>query len=115
VIGRKRWAIPGGRIPFAMGSYDVLRLLNAGRKPAEVEITIVYEECDPIGPYRVRVEARRLRHVRINDLIDPLPVTLEKNYSIAVRSDRPVVVQFTRRDSSAAANAITGTIAYPAS
>lgn len=118
-IGRHSWAIPGGRIPFpstgpepAMTSRDELRLLNTGEADADVAITIINADADAGGPYRLCVRARRLRSVRINDLIDPLPVPLETDYAILVTSSEPIVVQFTRADSSRPAHAIAGTMAF---
>jgi hypothetical protein len=95
-----------------MTSRDELRLLNAGEKEASVEITVVYTDREPIGPYRIEVEARRVRRVRVNDLIDPLPVPLETDYALTIESTAPIVVQFTRVDTSSAKNAAMGTLAF---
>jgi hypothetical protein len=118
-VGRKTWVVPAGFIRLAstgpepaMTSRDELRLLNTGRHDADVEITIVYADREPIGPYSVTVAARRMRRVRVNDLIDPLPVPLEVEYSIAITASHPIVVQCSRMDTSADANAVMGTIAF---
>lgn len=118
-VGKREWVVPGGRIPLrstgdepAMTSRDELRLLNASDENAAVVITVHYGDRDPIGPYEIEVAARRLRRVRVNDLIDPLPVPLETDYALVIRADRPIVVQFTRCDTSSAKTATTGTIAF---
>lgn len=118
-IGRTLWVIAGGRIPFPttgaepqMTSRDELRFLNTGDTAAEVQLTIVYSDRNEIGSYRLRVAAQRFRRARVNDLIDPLPVPLETAYAIVIRATTPIVVQFTRLDSSSATNAIMGTIAH---
>jgi hypothetical protein len=118
-LGKKRWAIPAGRIPLAgsgpepeMTSRDELRLLNTGDADVNVEITVIYTDRDPIGPYRIKVGARRVRRVRVNDLIDPLPVPLETEYALTIQSAEPIVVQFTKVDTSSSRNAAMGTTAY---
>lgn len=81
---------------------------------AHIKITIYYADREPVGPYRLRVAARRVRHVRFNDLIDPHAMPLDTDYASVIESDVPIVVQFSRLDSSHAANAQLGTIAFPA-
>ncbi len=119
-LGRRRWAIPGGHIPLRstgrepeLTSRDELSLLNVGEQDAQTELTIYFADRDPVGPYRLKVPARRVRRVRINDLIDPEAVPLATDYAGTVVSDVPVVVQFSRQDTGFAARASAGTIAYP--
>ena len=38
-----------------MTSHETVCLLNAGERPAHVEITIFYADREPGGPYRVTV------------------------------------------------------------
>jgi hypothetical protein len=44
----------------------------------------------------LQVKARRLRKIRVNDLIDPLPVPLDTPYSLVLESNVRVVVQLGR-------------------
>lgn len=88
-------------------------MLNAGEDDAHVEVTVFFEEDEPVGPYRVTVPARRTRHVRFNNLDTPQPLPRSKNYSSVIRSDVPIVVQHTRLDSRQAENALLSTIAFP--
>jgi hypothetical protein len=119
-IGSKTWAVAGGRIPLGSTgeepeytSQDIVCILNASSRGARVSVTVYYADRDPVGPYRLAVPARRTRHVRLNDLIDPLPVPLAADYACIVRSSVPVVVQFLRRDTSQAENAWLGLAALP--
>lgn len=114
-LGHRVWVFPGGHVP-ATGTgpepeftgRDELCLLNSGGEPARVELTVLHEDADPVGPYPLRVAARRVRHVRINDLIDPQAVPLGVPYGLIVRADVPVVAQLTRTDTrrSALATAV---------
>jgi hypothetical protein len=118
-IGKTLWSIPGGRIPLISSGHepeftsrDQLAILNAGDRDATITLTIFYADTDPVGPYSLTVPARRLRKTRFNDLIDPLAMPLDTDFGAVIESDVPVVVQFTRLDSRAEANAITGGIAF---
>jgi hypothetical protein len=118
-IGSKIWAIPGGHMPALSSgeeprqtSRDELCVLNAGHFDVSLQLTIYYEDHEPVGPYPLKVPAQRVRHVRFNDLIDPQALPLDKPYAALLIADHPVVVQFTRHDTSQAANAIATTLAF---
>jgi hypothetical protein len=118
-IGSTRWAIAGGHVPLRSHgpeplatSCDELCVLNTGERDAQLRLTVYYEDRAPAGPYELGVEAQRVRHVRLNDLIDPEPLPLDTPYAAIVEADVPVVVQFSRRDTSQAENAIATTLAF---
>lgn len=119
-IGSTLWVIPEGYIPSVstgpapqFTSHETACILNTGPRDANVEITIYYADRDPVGPYRVRVPARRTLHMRFNDLREPEPIPRDTDYSSVLRSDVPVVVQHTRLDSRQANNALLTTMAFP--
>lgn len=119
-IGHRRWAIAEGYIPARscgpepeMLSHETACLLNAGDVDAQVAITVYFADREPVGPYRVRVPARRTLHLRFNDLTDPAPIPRATDYATVIESDVPIVVQHTRLDSRQAANALLSTIASP--
>jgi hypothetical protein len=118
-IGHKRWAIAEGYIPESshgpkpeMTSHETACLLNASEQDAHVQITIYFADRDPVGPYRVTVPAKRTKHLRFNDLKDPIPIPRGTDYASVIESDVPIVVQHTRLDSRQDANALITTIAY---
>ena len=119
-IGATTWVIAEGYIPaWSKGptpdftSHETVCVLNTNDAEAHVEITIYYEDREPVGPYQFTVPARRTHHQRFNDLTDPEPIPLGVPYSSVIRSDLPVVCQHTRLDSRQDANALLTTIAYP--
>ena len=119
-VGARRWVIADGYIPdWSQGpapeltSHEAACILNAGAHPANVRLTVFFEDRDP-GEYALRVPARRTLHQRLEDLTDPQPIPAGLGYSYVVDADVPVVVQHTRLDSRQAANALISTIAYPA-
>ena len=105
--GSRSWAVPGGRVPEdSTGrepentSYDLLCVLNTGQEDALVSLWLYYEERPPVGPYEFEVKAERVRHVRLNDLIDPEAIPLGVEYGIIIRSNVLITVQYWRQDTS---------------
>jgi hypothetical protein len=118
-IGRTRWAIAEGYIPPhshgpepEMTSHETACILNATDQDAQVTITLFFADREPVGPYAIRVAARRTRHVRFNDLTDPAVVPAGVDFASVIESDVPIVVQHTRLDSRQAENALLSTIAF---
>lgn len=79
-------------------SHEAACILNAGSEEAELAITLFFTDREPIGPYRLRVGARRTLHLRFDDLAEPQPVPRETDYASLIESSVPVVVQHTRLD-----------------
>ncbi|WP_328375005.1 sensory rhodopsin transducer [Micromonospora zamorensis] len=121
-VGAHLWVVPGGHIPFpsngpepAFTSFDQICVLNTTDTCADIELRIYYEDAEPVGPYALAVDARRVRHVRLNDLIDPEAVRLDRPYGCLLRSSVPVVVQFLRQDTRLPGLvALAATMAHPA-
>lgn len=118
-IGRTRWAIAEGYIPGwsngpepELESHETCCILNAGDKPAQVRIHVYYEDRDPVGPYTLSIPARRTRHLRFNELMEPEPIPKETPFASVIESDVPIVVQHTRLDSRQAENALMSTMAF---
>lgn len=102
-IGKKVWSFAAGNIPMLswgaeprFTSHDKIALLNTSTKDANVKIVIFYENAEPITDYEVVVKSKRVRKIRFNDLIDPLPIPLEVPYAFVLESTVPIVVQFSR-------------------
>lgn len=118
-LGRRLWAIAEGYIPAKstgpepeMTSHETACLLNTSDTDAHVEITIYFEDREPVGPYAVTVPARRTLHLRYNELTEPERIPRGTPYASVLESDVPVVVQHTRLDSRQAENALISTIAF---
>jgi hypothetical protein len=119
-VGRKVWAIPEGYIPsgsvsqdHALISHETACILNVTDEDADITMTLFFEDRDPVGPYRIRVPARRTRHLRFNDLTDPERIPRDTSYASLIESSVPIVVQHTRLDSRDPHIALLSTIAFP--
>lgn len=120
--GHTRWIVPGGRIPATgtgrepeFTSRDELWMLNIDDAPADVTLTFYYEEQEPIGPYRLEIQPRRVRCTRVNDLIDPEAVLLDRPYALVIDASIPIVVQVARYDTRQAEHTMSWTMAWPIS
>lgn len=105
-IGTTTWSFAAGYIPSAgtgrepeFTSRDELCVLNGTDDIAELRITVYHSDRDPVGPYEITVDPLRVRHVRVNNLIDPQAVPLDSIYGLVVTSNVPVVIQLSRLDS----------------
>ena len=113
-LGHRTWVFPAGRIPVAstgpepeFTSREELCILNPGPQQVTAKIDVLLSDAEPLGPYTLDVGGRRVRHVRVNDLFDPVPIPLGVPYGLIVRTARPVVVQVVRTDTRRGSLTIT--------
>jgi hypothetical protein len=88
-IGAKVWAIPGGHVP----------LRSSGEEPRQTS--------------RDELCVLNAGHVDVSLQLTIYAMPLDTPYAALLVADHPVVVQFTRHDTSQAANAIATTLAFP--
>lgn len=119
-IGKLDWAFSAGRIPLESTgkepefiSHDKIAVLNTSEEEALLELFIFYENEQPVGVFELKIKPRRLRKIRINDLIDPTVINLDRNYSCFIKASIPVVIQFSRINSATKETAEMGTMAFP--
>ena len=118
-IGRGRWAIAEGQIPSrssfseeALVSHETACILNAGDRQANVNITLLFTDREPVGPYRVTIAPRRTLHLRFNNLSEPAALPRDTEFSSVFEADVPIIVQHTRLDSRHAEISPLSTTAY---
>jgi hypothetical protein len=116
--GEKFWYIPDGYIPETstgqLTSHESICVLNTASEDALLNITIYFEDREPLENIMVVVSGRRTKHIRTSSLHQegtPIPVGVP--YAIEVQSDIPVIVQYSRLDSTQAENALMSVMAYP--
>ncbi|RKP56867.1 hypothetical protein D7Z26_02435 [Cohnella endophytica] len=116
--GEKLWYIPDGYIPETssgdLTSHESICVLNTSSEDALLEITIFFEDRDPMEKIMVVVGARRTKHIRTSSLQqDGMPIPVGVPYAIEVKSDVSVIVQYSRLDSTQAENALMSVMAFP--
>nr|WP_045429557.1 sensory rhodopsin transducer [Stutzerimonas stutzeri] len=120
VIGKNHWVIAEGYLPAlgpkpdepALRSHETACILNAGPLEAVIELTLYFADREPVGPYAIRVPARRTLHLRFDDLQTPQAVPRETDYASVFISNVPVVIQHTRLDARSGDRALMTTLAY---
>lgn len=120
MIGKRHWVIAEGYLPPlgphpdepALRSHETACILNAGSLEAVIELTLYFADREPVGPYHVKVPARRTLHLRFDDLTSPREVPREVDYASVFVSNVPVVIQHTRMDARSGDRALMSTIAY---
>jgi hypothetical protein len=116
--GAVNWYIPDGYIPEKssgeLTSHESVCVLNCSSDEALIRFTIFFEDRDPLEDILVVVPPRRTKHIRTSSLLkDGAPIPIGVPYAIEVRSDIPVIVQYSRLDATQAENALMSTMAFP--
>ena len=116
--GEKYWYIPDGYIPpdstGALTSHESVCVLNCSSEEALIRLTIFFEDREPMEDILVVVQGRRTKHIRTSSLMkEGAPIPIGVPYAIEVKSDIPIIVQYSRLDSTQAENTLMSTMAFP--
>lgn len=116
--GEKNWYIPDGYIPpdstGALTSHESVCVLNCSSEEALIRFTIFFEDREPMEDIIVVVQGRRTKHIRTSSLMkEGALIPIGVPYAIEVQSDIPIIVQYSRLDSTQAENTLMSTMAYP--
>ena len=117
-IGKKVWVIADGYMNHTQKgnfeSHEAVCVLNISGKVAQIEITVYFEDQDPISGFRAVCENNRTNHIRLDKIINDIgeKIPYEKPYALLVKSDVPIVVQHSRMDVSQPEMTLMTTIAY---
>jgi len=105
--GAKTWYFPDGYLPEKsidgkMDAHEALMLFNAGGEEANVKIDVYFENREPVKDIAVTVDAERVKTLRLDKPSDMggLKIPVLTQYSLRVRSDKNIVVQFGRLDTT---------------
>ena len=119
--GKKNWYIVDGWIPREKLTensdyvgHECLLILNCNDKPADVYIDVFFEDRDPIENLKFVVPAKRVKSIRMDKPEQFAGISIERlyQYSLRVRSDVEVVVQFGRMDVTQPNCAYIGLMGY---
>lgn len=119
--GKKNWYIVDGWLPqpdevknAGLKGHEALMILNCQPVDAEVFIDIYYEDREPDENIRTVVPARRVKCLRMDNPkhLNGIVLGRETQYSLRVRSNTDVVVQYGRMDVTQPNLAFIGLIGY---
>lgn len=118
MYGKKVWLIPDGfmsdTVKGEFVSHEAVCVLNLSGKDANINITIYFEDDEPLRNIKAVCKNERTNHIRLDKAVtdDGKQIPRNKPYAILVESDRPVVVQSSRLDVSQPEYSLMTTIAY---
>ena len=120
LVGSMAWYIPDcywpeHTSPGAYVSHEAICVLNAGNLDARLRITLYFEDREPMEGFAAQCGARRTNHVRLDQLRNEAgqSVPCGVPYAAMVESDVPVIVQYSRCDTTQAPLTLMTTVAYP--
>ncbi len=117
--GAKTWYFPDGYLPEkthdgGMEAHEALMLFNTNSEKAHVFVDIYFSDKNPAKDIAVEVGAERIKTLRLDNPQDigGLKIPPLTQYAIRVRSDRNIVAQFGRVDTTQTNMAYYGCIGY---
>ncbi|MBQ9162394.1 MAG: hypothetical protein IJX74_03870 [Clostridia bacterium] len=118
MIGKNTWVIADGYMSDTKKgeyvSHEAVCVLNLSGKKANIDLTIYFEDCEPIRGLHAVCENDRTNHIRLDKIVNDEGKQIPRNkpYAILVESDQPIVVQCSRLDVSQPEYALMTTIGY---
>ena len=118
MIGKTTWVIGDGFLNDTVTenyiSHEAICVLNLSGSTAHINISLYFENSDPMKGFHAVCESERANHIRLdritNDNGEAIPRTVP--YAMLVESDVPIVVQYSRMDVSQPEMSLMTTIAY---
>ena len=117
-FGKKEWLIADGYMSDTKNgdfvSHEAVCVLNLSDKTANINITVYFEDRDPIGGFVAECASKRTNHIRLDKIKNKDGISIPHGvpYALFVESDVPVVCQHSRMDVSQAEMTLMTTIAY---
>lgn len=119
MYGKKEWLIADCYWPEITTegyyvSHEAICVLNAGDSDAEIDITLYFEDAEPMTGFHAFCAARRTNHIRMDKLLNENGehVPMGKPYAALVVSSAPIVAQYSRLDTTQTNETLMTTIAY---
>ena len=96
-------------------SQEAICVLNTQAQDAHIRLTLYFEDRAPMEGFEALCPARRTHHVRLDKLTgakgNHIPMGVP--YAVMVQSDVPVIVQYSRLDTTQANESLMTTMAHP--
>jgi hypothetical protein len=116
--GAKTWYFPDGYLPAknpesGMEAHESLMLLNTATEKAEVKLDIYYSDREPVRNISITIPAERIIALRTDipeEIGAEIPILTQ--YALRITSDRNIVAQFGRLDTTQSNMAYYGCMGY---
>ena len=119
--GALTWLIPDAYLatpvdddPLYM-NHEAICILNTTPDDANLKIDFYFEDRDPVEGIAIIVPSKRCPHIRLDkpEQVGGYEIPLDTPYGVRIRSDVPIVVQYSRMyASSGNIDSVITTIAY---
>ncbi len=102
--GKKVWIFPDAELPpkgvNSIPGHESVIITNTGEEDATVQITLFYEDKEPVKDIYVTVGAGRVRCLRTNEEKDfgQYLAVVGEQYAIMLESNVPIVAQYGRAE-----------------
>lgn len=117
--GKKIWFLPDMYWPEVTSpgiyvSHESICVLNTSGEDCHILIDLYFENQEPLGELRAHCPANRTKHIRMDQIVDANGNSIPRGvpYASVVTCSIPVVVQYTRIDTTQKENAIMTTMGY---
>lgn len=120
--GALTWLIPDAYLAApadddeAMKNHEAVCILNVSPDDARLKIDFYFEDHAPVENIEITVPAKRCPHIRLDkkEQIGGCEIPFDVPYGMRIRSDVPIVVQYSRMYASGGRiDSVITTIAYP--
>lgn len=118
MLGKKVWLIADGFMSNTKTeeyvSHEAVCVLNLSEQEALIDITIYFEDREPMTGFKANCQPERTNHIRLDKIKNSVGEVIpkEKPYAILVKSNVPIVCQHSRMDVSDSYMTLMTTIAY---
>ncbi len=116
--GELQWIIPDGYIPPTssgqLQSHESICVLNMNEEEVTVTVNVYFEDREPLLGLQAAVPGQRTKHIRTASLEAAggrIPAGVP--YAMEVVGNAPIIVQYSRLDSTQAENALMSVMAFP--
>lgn len=115
--GKNIWIFPDGFCPSVSTgakSHDCISVVNTGAEAAEIRLTILFEEDILAMTFSEICPPGRSRHIRLDRVKDAegRGIPTDTCYSAVVESDKKIVAQYSRLDTSQGGEALMTALGY---
>lgn len=95
-------------------SHESICVLNTTDSDAHIRITLYFENREPMEGFYSTCPARRTHHIRLDKLVSAHGEAVPRGtpYALLLKSDCPLVAQYSRLDTTQPNVALMTTIAY---
>ena len=117
-LGKKQWLIADGYMSDtkngALVSHEAVCVLNLSDETANINITVYFEDREPLKGFVAECESERTNHIRLDKIEnkDAVKIPLEVPYALLIESNVPVVCQHSRMDVTQSEMTLMTTMAY---